>query len=143
MRRGMRALTMLAAGAAVATAASAADRLTVAGAALPPVAYAPGAPLEIAVDAGGDTVLSAHVVLRPHSSSLALARDRDGFWAPWNGDPATLPDTAVTREDGRLVFKIFAAPPRSLTPPLRVTLAYRTPEGLRHGAFTATPEARP
>ena len=129
------------AGAAVAATmagtAAATDRLTADGAGRAPARFAPDAAFERSVLVGDEDVLGAHALLRPASTSLVLARDRDGFWAPWDGDPASLPETAVTRDGDRLTFKLFLRPPEGLLAPYVVTLAYRTPGGLKHGAFTA------
>ena len=61
-------------------AASAAERRSLTGAALPARLIDSGAAFEAAVDAGGDEVLSVHAILRPASSNVQLMRDRDGFW---------------------------------------------------------------
>jgi hypothetical protein len=135
--------SICAAAMALAGSALAGERLTEEGARLAPRTYSEAAPFEVVVDAAGDAVLEAHVILRPTSSNRALARDLDGFWAPWDGDVATLPASAAIRDGAALRFKLFAAPPPDLTPPLTVTIAYRTPEGLRFGWFDATPEPRP
>jgi len=111
--------------------------LTTAGATLPPVAFAPGEMAEVRVDTGGDTVTTAHVVLRPASSNRLLARDRDGFWAPWDGDPDSLPPSAAYADGGALAFKLFTTPP-PFPQPWRITVAYRTAGGLKYGAFDAT-----
>lgn len=129
---------VLAAG--VAGTAGGAERLTAAGARLDPIACPAGLPCEVAIDAGGDTVIDVHVVLRPASSNIALARDRDGFWAPWDGDPAKLPPAAALRDGDLLVFKLFQDPPSGLASPYTVTLAYRTPDGLRLGWFEVSTE---
>ena len=114
-----------------------AQTLSTTGAALPPVAFAAGEMAEVRVDTGGDAVGAAHVVLRPASSNRLLARDRDGFWAPWDGDPDSLPPSAVYAEGAALTFKLFASPPPFLQP-WRITVAYRTAEGLKYGVFDAT-----
>lgn len=116
--------------------AAAAERLSAAGAALPAVAYAPGGALEARVDAGGDEVLSVHTLIRPASSNQVWMRDRDGFWTEWNGDRAALLPAAARREGGELVFKVFAESPKGVTS-MTITLAYRTPEGLKYGWFDA------
>jgi hypothetical protein len=131
---------MLLASALAAGGAAAAERLTAQGARLAPAPIVEGAPFERAVEVGDDEVLGAHALLRPASSNLVLARDRDGFWAPWDGH-APLPETAVTRDGALLTFKLFVRPPEGLLAPYEITLAYRTPAGLRHGAFEAAPEA--
>ncbi len=131
--------TILAVAALAAGGAAAAERLTAEGARLAPAVIAPDAPFDRTVDAGEDAVLGAHALLRPASSNQVLARDRDGFWAPWDG-VSPLPETAVTRDGAELTFKLFLSPPEGMLAPYEVTLAYRTPEGMRHGVFEAAPE---
>ena len=126
--------------AAFAGAAAAADRLTVEGSPLPGQSYAPGEALEIRIDAGGDDVLSAHTLLRPASTNILLMRDRDGFWTEWDGDRATLAESAARRDGDELVFKIFNAPPPGVHS-MTITVAYRTAEGLKLGWFNAAERA--
>ncbi|WP_340108810.1 hypothetical protein [Pikeienuella sp. HZG-20] len=121
---------------AAALPAHAAERLSESGVRLPAVSFAPGGALEARIDAAGDEVLSVHAILRPASSNQTWMRDRDGFWAEWNGDPAALFPSAARREGGDLVFKIFTSPPDGVGA-MTITLAYRTPEGLKYGWFDA------
>lgn len=120
--------------------AAAAERLSAAGVALPAMSYAPGGALEARVDAAGDKVLSVHAILRPASSNEMWMRDRDGFWSEWNGDRETLAPSAARRDGGELVFKIFEAPPAGVRA-MTITLAYRTPAGLKYGWFQAAERA--
>lgn len=135
LRSGLAMMLMAAAGAA-----GAAERLSESGVQLPAVTFAPGGALETRIDAAGDEVLSVHAILRPASSNQMWMRDRDGFWAEWNGDPAALFPSAARREGDDLVFKIFTAPPDGVGA-MTVTLAYRTPEGLKYGWFAAAEQS--
>lgn len=117
-------------------AAGAAERLTEAGASLPARALHDGAPLEVAIDAAGDEVLSVHALLRPASSNIVLMRDRDGFWVEWSGDRADLAESAARRDGDLLVYKLFQAPPDGVNA-MTITLAYRTAEGIKYGWFDA------
>jgi hypothetical protein len=144
VNRGVSRAAALVAGLALAAGAAAgAERLSTRGVRLSPAQVVAGAPFERAVEAGGAEVLSVHATLRPASSNVVYARDRDGFWTPWSGDPAELPPSAARREGALLVFKLFDAPPEGMTWPLTVTLAYRTPEGLAYGWFDVLPGAAP
>jgi hypothetical protein len=142
-----RAACAAALAAAIGGAPAAAQDLTAEGATLPSVVLAPDAPASYAVDLGGDAPDSAHVLLRAMGSGRVLARDRDGFWAPWDGDPAALPPSAAVRDGDRLTYKLFlAAPLAQLSPPYMVTLAYRSGGVLKYGAFMASiaaPESAP
>lgn len=134
MRHAM--ATLILAAALAASTAGAADRLTAEGARLPAVAYDPGGPLEARIDAAGDEVLEVHATIRPASTNLVWMRDRDGFWTEWDGDRATLAPAAARWDGDMLVFKIFDAPPAGVSS-MTVTLAYRTPGGLKFGWFEA------
>lgn len=136
MRRPFIALPPLLLAALAASGVAAAERLSADGAALPAVSFAPGGALEARVDAGDDEVLSVHALLRPASSNQVWMRDRDGFWTEWNGDRAALIPAAARREGDELVFKLFTAPPSGVSS-MTITLAYRTPEGLKYGWFEA------
>ncbi len=116
--------------------AGAAERLSVGGAELPAVSFPSGGALEARVDAAGDEVISVHALLRPASSNQVWMRDRDGFWTEWNGDRAALLPAAARREGDELVFKLFTAPPAGVSS-MTITLAYRTPQGLKYGWFEA------
>ncbi|MEX2517866.1 MAG: hypothetical protein WD969_00885 [Paracoccaceae bacterium] len=118
----------------------AAERLSDAGAALAPVAFAPGGALEARIDAGGDEVLAVHALMRPASTNQLWMRDRDGFWTEWDGDEAALLPSAARREGDDLVYKIFTAPPAGVNA-MTITLAYRTPGGLKYGWFDAAERA--
>lgn len=120
--------------------AGAADRLTEAGVALPGAAFAPGGALEARIDAGDDEVQSVHTIMRPASSNILMMRDRDGFWTTWNGQRDDLIPAAAARDGDELVFKIFEAPPKGI-PAMTITVAYRTPEGLKFGWFDAAEAA--
>lgn len=120
--------------------AGAAERLTEAGAALSAVAFAPGGALEARIDASGDDVISVHALLRPASTNEVWMRDRDGFWSDWDGDEAALLPSAARRDGDDLVFKIFTAPPAGVGA-MTITLAYRTPSGLKYGWFDAAERA--
>lgn len=120
--------------------ASAAERLTTEGVQLPAMSFAPGGALEARVDVGGDEVLSAHALLRPASSNMIWMRDRDGFWSDWSGDRDALAPSAARREGDDLVFKIFDAPPPSVSA-MTITVIYRTTEGLKFGWFEAAERA--
>lgn len=139
MNRGTLRAVMAVAAFSIASASLADDRLSEDGARLTPATYARGEAFERRVEEPGAELLAAHVTLRPASSNLVLTRDRDGFWAPWDGDPATLAPSAARAEDGGLVFKIFDAPPADLLPPYTITLIARTADGLRYGWFQAAP----
>lgn len=121
-------------------AAHAAERLSAEGAALAPATFPPGGALEARIDAAGDQVLSVHTIMRPASSNLMWMRDRDGFWTEWSGERDALAPGAARREGDELVFKIFDAPPAGIGA-MTVTLAYRTPEGLKYGWFEAAERA--
>ena len=123
-----------------ATMTFAGERLTTEGVALPAAAFEPGGALEARVDVSGDEVISAHAVLNPASSTTYWMRDRDGFWAPWDGDMATLTESAARRDGDDLVFKIFDAPPDGV-PSMVISIAYRTPDGLKFGWFNAAERA--
>lgn len=123
-----------------ATGVAAAETLTIEGAELPAAAFAPGGALEARVDAGGDEVLSVHTVLNPASSTIYWMRDRDGFWAPWNGQMDDLVESAAVEDGGELVFKIFDTPPADV-PSMTISIAYRTAEGLKFGWFQAAEQA--
>lgn len=131
-RKGL-AITLAALAAAPALAS---ERLSAEGVALPALTFAPGGALEARVDAGGDKVLSVYTILRPASSNQAWMRDRDGYWSEWNGDRDALTPSAARRDGGDLVFKIFTAPPEGVGA-MTVTIAYRTPAGLKYGWFEA------
>lgn len=120
--------------------AGAAERLTGDGVALPAITIAPGGALEARIDAGGDEVLSVHTILRPASSNITLMRDRDGYWSTWNGDRADLVASAARTEGTELVFKIFDAPPKTVGA-MTVTIAYKTPDGLKFGWFDVAERA--
>ena len=129
-------------GLGAAASAAAAGGLTAEGAHLRDAVAPLEAPFELSVPAPSSEVLSVHVTLNPASSNQVLARDRDGFWAPWGGDPSALPVSAARREGDRLVFKLFAeGPPPEITPPWRITLIARTAAGARIGWLDAAPEA--
>ena len=123
-----------------ATAAAAAERLSSAGEILPNAAFDAGGALEARIDAGGDEVLSVHAILRPASTNITWMRDQDGFWVEWSGRRDDLIDSAARRDGDDLVFKIFDAPPPGVTS-MVVTVAYRTPEGLKYGWFNAVERA--
>jgi len=116
--------------------AYAAERLTTGGVVLPAQAIAPGGGLEAVIDASGDEVLSVHTLLRPASSNVILMRDRDGFWVEWDGDRASLAPSAAVNDDGVLTYKVFQTPPSGVNS-MTVTVAYRTPDGLKFGWFAA------
>lgn len=99
------------------------------------------ATLDRMVDTGGDQVLAAHVIARPHSSNAFLMRDANGFFVPWDGDPDHLADTGARPEGGRMVFKVLRGPLGGTLLPVTIILAYRTPAGLKFGQFEL--EARP
>lgn len=133
----MKCLTAMAAAmVALAGGAAAAERLSYDGVALPGQAITAGAPLEYAIDAAGDEVLSVHTMLRPASTNIILVRDMDGYWAEWDGDRENLPESAARRDGDVLVYKILQTPPPGVTA-MTVTVAYRTPEGLKFGWFEA------
>jgi len=117
-------------------AAHAADRLTTDGVPLPSKSFAAGAGLEAVIDAAGDDVLSVHTLIRPASTNVVLMRDRDGFWMEWDGDRAALVPAAASAEGDALTYKIFQTPPPGVNA-MTVTIAYRTPEGLKFGWFEA------
>lgn len=135
---GAAAVCVGAAGAAAE--ADAAERLTLAGAALPAVAFAPGGAVETRVDVAGEEVLSVHAVLNPASSTTYWMRDRDGFWADWSGNMDELVESAAKRDGDELVFKIFDSPPAGVGA-MTISIAYRTPEGLKFGWFEAAERA--
>lgn len=116
--------------------ALAAERLTADGVSLPAVSFSSGGPLEARIDASGDEVLAVHAILRPASSNIQWMRDRDGFWREWSGDRDDLAPSAAARDGEELIFKIFTAPPAGVSA-MTITLAYRTPEGLKYGWFEA------
>ncbi|MEL6793495.1 MAG: hypothetical protein AAFP78_08585 [Pseudomonadota bacterium] len=125
---------------AAAPAAHAAETLSASGEILPNAAFDAGGALEARIDVGDDEVLSVHAILRPASSNITWMRDRDGFWTDWSGRPNDLIESAAKRDGGDLVFKIFDAPPPGVTS-MVVTVAYRTPEGLKYGWFNAVERA--
>lgn len=133
-------LTCAAGAALIASLSVAAERLSLEGTALPAAAFDAGGALEARVDVSGDEVLSAHTVLNPASSTTYWMRDRDGFWAPWSGEIDDLVESAVKREGDELVFKVFDAPPAGV-PSMVISIAYRTPEGLKFGWFNAAERA--
>ncbi len=135
---GAAALGLCAWGAAAATLA--AERLTEEGVALPAVAFEPGGAVEARIDAGGDEVLAVYTVLNPASSTTYWMRDRDGFWSDWSGRQEDLVESAAKREGGELVFKIFDSPPAGVGS-MTISIAYRTPAGLKFGWFDAAERA--
>ncbi len=117
-------------------AASAAERLDASGVILPAQAIGADGVLEATVDATGDEVLAVHTMIRPASSNVVMMRDRDGFWVTWDGDKASLIPSAARNDNGMLTFKIFQKPPQGVNAMI-VTIAYRTPDGLKFGWFEA------
>lgn len=117
-------------------ATTAAERLETGGVPLPAQAIGPDGVLETTVDATGDEVLSVHTMIRPASTNIVMMRDRDGFWVNWDGDRASLIPSAARNDNGVLTYKIFQQPPAGVNA-MTVTIAYRTPEGLKFGWFEA------
>jgi len=79
----------------------------------------------------GTQVLSTHVLIKPHASNRILQRTRDGFYVPWDGDADSLRDAGLRPSGGDVVdFKVLEGDLQSLSFPLTVVLAVRTPEGL-------------
>lgn len=117
-------------------AAGAADRLDMDGVFLPGQAIGADGVLEATIDATGDEVLSVHTMIRPASTNIIMMRDRDGYWVNWDGDRNSLIPSSARNDDGVLTYKIFQTPPKGVNA-MTVTIAYRTPEGLKFGSFQA------
>jgi hypothetical protein len=117
-------------------AAGAADRLDKDGVFLPAQAIGANGVLEATIDATGDEVLSVHTMIRPASTNIIMMRDRDGYWVNWDGDRNSLVPSAARNDNGILTYKIFQTPPKGVNA-MTVTVAYRTPEGLKFGWFDA------
>ncbi|MEM7544366.1 MAG: hypothetical protein AAF367_02435 [Pseudomonadota bacterium] len=135
---GMTALAVIS---ATAGAVLAEAQLSLTGTALPPVTIDAGGALEARVAVGTDEVSAVHAILRPASSNITLMRDRDGFWMTWDGDRASLIDSAARRDGDDLVFKIFQAPPQGVGS-MTITIAYQTPDGLKYGWFDVAERAQ-
>lgn len=110
----------------------------------PPALGAPGTRLP-AAPAGGDVrvvvqapaqpVLSTHVILREHGTNRLLHRTADGFFIPWDRDPARLADTGARPQGGQLTFKVLDESLAGASLPLTVVVLARTAAGDLTGEF--------
>jgi hypothetical protein len=120
---------------AVVSAASA-EGLSVNGAQLAPVVLqnvAAGV-VEKSVTLEGDTPEASFVVVQMPGNP-PLMRGREGVFQPWDRDTAHLADNGFEAVDGKLHFKVLNQDMTSNNFPIRVTLYYRTADGLKYGYF--------
>lgn len=92
--------------------------------------------LNIAINAGNDAVKASYVTARSVGKNQFLQRTANGMWLPWDGRESSLINTHAAVNNGVIDYKIFAD--EQLAHPLfpiTVTVAYRTPNGLKIGSF--------
>ncbi len=96
---------------------------------------AAGGDIRVTVQAPAQPVLSTHVILREHGTNRLLQRTADGFFIPWDRDPARLADTGARPEGGQLTFKILDESLAGASLPLTVVVLARTASGDLTGEF--------
>ena len=95
--------------------------------------------LRLTVDLAGETPTSTHV-WAIIGSSLRRQRTNDGYWIPWDGNPATLIDNHLPVINGMLVFKVVDEDISAENYGITINVGYRTPEGLKYGMYGLVPK---
>ncbi len=124
--------------------AAAAEKLTVAGAALADVTVNPATvattgisrTIELSGDAPAATFVTAHLPDGKH-----LQRSNLGYWLPWDGDVDSLIDNRLPLNgDGTVTFKVVKEDLSDKMFPIAVTLAYTVGEQVKFGVFQILPQ---
>lgn len=115
---------------------SSAEELSVNGVQLAPVILqnVTAGVVEKSVTLDGDRPDASYVVVQLPGIS-PLMRGREGAFQPWDRDTAHLADNGFEAVDGKLHFKVLNQDMTANNFPVRVTLYYRTADGLKYGYF--------
>ena len=92
--------------------------------------------LSLPVAVGGEPVEATHVIFQMHSTNELMMRTADGFYVPWDGDPANLANAGFPVEDGIVRFKLFNQNITGASLPLTVVIAYRSGADLKFGQIS-------
>ena len=124
--------------------AAAAEKLTVAGAALADVTVNPATVattgISRKIDLAGDAPTATHVTAHL-PDGRHLQRSNLGYWLPWDGDVDSLIDNRLPLNgDGTVTFKVLKEDLSDKMFPIAVTLAYTVGEQVKFGVFQILPQ---
>src|SRR5688572_2120434 len=71
--------------------------------------------LEVSVDAAGDTPEATHIIAR-FQNNQPLMKGRDGLWALWDGDTATLDEAGAVFDGKKITFQLLSEPAEPFFP---------------------------
>jgi len=89
----------------------------------------------VTVDLAGDHPMATYMAARPRGMR-AFQRIQDGRWVPWDQRTQSLIDNRFTSSAGLLYFVFTGANFRTLSFPMALEVAYRTPAGVKFGVLT-------
>jgi len=96
--------------------------------------------ISVAVDLAGDHPMASYMAVRPRGMP-ALQRTAEGTWVDWDQRTQSLINNRFARLGEHLVFAFAGANFSRLSFPVALSVAYRTPAGVKFGVLPMTSKA--
>ena len=94
----------------------------------------------VTIDLAGDRPMASYMAVRPRGMP-ALQRTAEGTWVDWDQRTQSLINNRFARSGEHLVFAFAGANFSRLSFPVALSVAYRTPAGVKFGGLPMTSKA--